>query len=124
MATAVEVHARLRAQGFTLRVRDGRLIVAPASRLTEQDHADIRDRRDELVTAIDSVPSGCIAPLICGYGPGICGWTACLVDGEHDRFADAVTAARSPDNVHRVPDECMNDISTGDPSRDRPKEVA
>ena len=124
MTSAVELHARLRVQGFTLRVRDDRLIVAPASRLTEQDHADIRDHRDALVTAIDSVPSGRIAPLICGYGPGICGRIACLVGGEHEQFADAVTAARLPDNGHRVPDAFMNDISNGDPSRDRPKEVA
>jgi len=111
MTTTVEVHARLRVQGFTLRVRDGRLLVAPASRLTEQDHADVRDHRDALVAAIDSVPSGCIAPLICGYGPGLCGRIACLVEGEHDRFADALSAARLPDNGHRVPEAFTDDIS-------------
>ena len=114
MRSAVEVHADLRARGFTLRVCDGRLTVSPASRLTERDRGEIRALRDALIHAVDAVPAGCLAPLACGHGTGICGRISCLVEGERDRFAAAVEAARSPENPNRVPDAYVNDISDAD----------
>src|SRR5215218_3873081 len=104
MLSAVELHARLLAQGFSLRVRGEQLIVSPASLLSEQDRAEIGEHRDALIRAIDSVPSGCISPLVCGHGAGICGRVACIVEGEHDQYAEAMAIAQGPDNPHRVPD--------------------
>ena len=42
----------LRAQGFTLRAEDGRVMVAPAERITDELRAVIRANKAELLTAL------------------------------------------------------------------------
>lgn len=54
-------------------------------------------------SATHDVPSACIARTVCGV-VGICGRNSCLVGEERESFAKRVTAARSANNAHRVPD--------------------
>ncbi len=61
--TPVELADHLEARGFRLSVQDGRLIVAPASRLLDTDRAAIRQHRDALV-----------ALLTCDYSTLPDGW--------------------------------------------------
>src|SRR5262249_24905630 len=72
--TPEALYEQLHLEGFTLRDEGGRLIVAPASRLTGQQHEAIRASRDGLLALVRS-----------GYDPA------------HQRRIDRAMAEYEPD---------------------------
>ncbi len=52
--TARDLYNRLTVAGFDLDLSpEGKLLVKPASKLTAEDRADIKDHRDELIKILD-----------------------------------------------------------------------
>ena len=98
--SAESVYLDLFGRGLRLRADDdGRLIVSPGERLTDEDRVAIREHRDELLVIVayaavpvsppdtsgpgqdrtgQPVPSGCVGPRAC-EALGACGREACGV---------------------------------------------
>lgn len=124
--SATGVIAEAERLGIALIVADGRLrFRAPAGVMTEDIASRLRAAKPEIVALLGAgpedrrgetpdsmgpnaparhdLPRGCLAVTVCGV-VGICGRPACIPEGQRAAWADAVAAARSPDNPHRVPD--------------------
>lgn len=115
--TAEALYLDLFGRGLRLRADDdGRLIVSPGERLTDNDRVAIRRHKDELLAIvafaatpsvtleprrIHDVPSLCLGPTACAV-LGVCGRLACMTATEHEVFAVAVFNARAERNPHRV----------------------
>jgi len=115
--TAADIYLDLFGRGLRLRADDdGRLIVAPGELLTDDDRAEIRRHKDELLAVavyaatpsvtlepgrVHDVPSMCVGPTACAV-LGICGRLACLPVAERETFAVAVVNARAERNPHRI----------------------
>ena len=115
--TAADTYLDLFGRGLRLRADDdGRLIVSPGDRLTDDDRVAIRRHKGELLAIVayaatpsvplesgrvHDVPSGCLGPTACAV-LGVCGRWTCMTAAEHETFAVTVVNARTARNPHRV----------------------
>src|SRR4051812_19508281 len=87
--------------------------VAPPHERKEVNEKSPEQQEWEIVRAkpTHEVPSGCLGPMVCGV-VGICGRCSCMTDEEAGNFHEAMIAAQSPRNSHRVPDLGPRPIET------------
>ena len=83
------------------RAREARL-----PRQLNSNHTDEKNEKNEISPnrpRARLTPSHCLGPRVCAV-VGCCGRLECLAPRDVIDWMDAVDAARSPDNPHRVPE--------------------